>query len=109
MSARYEIFLARNTQYYFRLKAANSEVILQSEGYLSRQGAENGVRSVREHSPHDHYYSRLRSADQQHYFTLKAANNEVIGVGETYTTSSSRDDGIESVKRNGPTAPITYV
>ncbi|MGC1034153.1 YegP family protein [Pantoea agglomerans] len=33
-------------QYYFVLKATNGEVIATSEMYNSKQGAENGIRSV---------------------------------------------------------------
>lgn len=106
MSARYEIFLGSDSQYYFRLRAANSEIILQSEGYSTRQGAVNGVQSVRTHSPYDRYYSRLLSRDNKYYFTLSAANNQIIGTSQLYTTSTAREVGIESVKRNGPTAPI---
>ncbi|OZB04586.1 MAG: hypothetical protein B7X54_07585 [Idiomarina sp. 34-48-12] len=106
MSARYEIFQGTNNQYYFRLRAANSEIILQSEGYVTRQGAENGVQSVRTHSPYDRFYSRLPSSDNKYYFNLNAANNQVIGTSQRYTTSTAREVGIESVKRNGPTAPL---
>ncbi|PHS59782.1 MAG: hypothetical protein COB00_17455 [Alcanivorax sp.] len=106
MSARYEIFQGINNQYYFRLRAANSEIILQSEGYVTRQGAENGVQSVKTHSPHDRFYSRLLSSDNKYYFNLNAANNQVIGTSQRYTTNTAREVGIESVKRNGPTAPL---
>lgn len=106
MSARYEIFLGTDSQYYFRLRAANSEIILQSEGYTTRQGAVNGVQSVRVHSPYDRFYSRLPSRDNKYYFTLNAANNQTIGRSQVYSSSAAREIGIESVKRNGPTAPI---
>ncbi|WP_417657090.1 YegP family protein [Pseudidiomarina aestuarii] len=109
MSARYEIYLGSNNQYYFRLKAGNSEIILQSEGYVSRQGAENGVQSVRQHSPHDRFYSRETSLNYQYYFTLHAINSQVIGTSEMYTSTTGREIGIESVKRNGPTAPLHHI
>lgn len=106
MSARYEIFLGTDSQYYFRLRAANSEIILQSEGYSTRQGAVNGVQSVRAHSPYDRFYSRLPSRDNKYYFTLNAANSQTIGMSQVYSSSAAREIGIESVKRNGPTAPV---
>lgn len=109
MSARYEIFQGINNQYYFRLRAANSEIILQSEGYVTRQGAENGVQSVKTHSPHDRFYSRLPRRDDKYYFTLNAANSQTIGTSQGYKSTTGREVGIESVKLNGPIAPITYV
>ncbi|WP_167108682.1 YegP family protein [Mycobacterium sp. DL592] len=39
-------------------------------------------------------------------FRLKAANGEVIAVGEGYKTKASALNGIESVKKNAPDAKI---
>ncbi|BES73887.1 YegP family protein (plasmid) [Marinobacter nanhaiticus D15-8W] len=107
MPAKYEIFRSdRNSQYYFRLKASNGEPILQSEGYQSKAGAENGVQSVRQHSPSDHYYDRRTSVGGAPYFNLKASNGQVIGTSQMYSSTTGREIGISSVKTNGPTAPV---
>jgi len=37
---------------------------------------------------------------------LIATNGQVIATGEGYTTKESAKNGIESVKKNAPTAPI---
>jgi uncharacterized protein len=37
---------------------------------------------------------------------LMAANNQVIGTSETYTSAAGRDKGIESVKVNAPGAAM---
>lgn len=42
----------------------------------------------------------------QFFFVLKAGNGEVIGHSEMYETERSRDNGIESVRTNGPSANI---
>jgi len=42
----------------------------------------------------------------QFRFRLRAANNEIIAIGEAYTTKASCMSGIESVKKNAPTAEI---
>ncbi|MFC3395986.1 YegP family protein [Brenneria rubrifaciens] len=105
MSGKYEIFNGKNGEFYFRLKAGNGEPILVSEGYTSKSSAKNGVASVKENSPHDSRYTRLTAKDGLFYFTLKAANHQVIGHSETYRSARSRDNGIESVKKNGPAAP----
>ncbi len=39
-------------------------------------------------------------------FDLLAGNNEVIASSETYTTQQSCRNGIESVRKNAPIAPI---
>lgn len=106
MSAKYQIFRSdRNAEYYFRLKAGNGEIILQSEGYQHKTGAQNGVESVRQHSPEDRFYDRKTSTNGSPYFALKASNGQIIGVSQMYSSASARDAGISSVKTNGPSAP----
>jgi uncharacterized protein YegP (UPF0339 family) len=39
-------------------------------------------------------------------FRLKAANGEIIAVGESYTSKSGCKNGIDSIRRNAPDAEI---
>lgn len=47
----FTLFKGKDDQYYFNLKADNGEIIAQSEGYTSKQSAENGIASVRSNAP----------------------------------------------------------
>lgn len=49
--SKFEIFKGNNGRYFFHLKAENGEIIAASQGYLSKQGAEDGVASVRRCAP----------------------------------------------------------
>jgi uncharacterized protein len=42
-------------------------------------------------------------------FRLKASNGQVIAVGQGYKSKSSCVNGIESIKKNAPTAPVVEV
>ncbi len=42
----------------------------------------------------------------EYRFKLKAPNGEVIAVSEGYSSKKSCMNGIESVKKNAPKAPI---
>jgi uncharacterized protein len=42
-------------------------------------------------------------------FRLKAPNGEIIANGESYSSKAACLGGIESVKKNAPTAPIEEV
>ena len=107
MSSKFEIFKSsKNGQFYFRLKAGNGEIILASEGYIAKDGCRNGIDSVKRHSPYDYNYQRLFANNGQYYFTLRAANGQVIGNSELYVSSQGRENGIESVKRNAPLAVV---
>ena len=102
---KYALKKTSDGQFMFNLHAANGEIILTSERYTAKAGAQNGIDSVKENSPIDGRYDRLQSSDGQHYFVLKAANGEIIGRSERYKATSGMEDGIESVKTNGPIAP----
>ena len=106
MSARYVLKRAAGSQYMFNLKAGNGETILTSENYASKQGAHNGIASVRIHSPQDGNYRESTASNGQFFFVLVASNGETLGRSETYTTQAARDTGIQSVKTNGPAAPV---
>ena len=106
MAAHYELKSAANEQFMFNLKAANGEIILTSELYKSKDGALNGIESVRTNSPLDAQFERKQSTSGKPYFVLKAKNHEIIGKSEMYSSDSARDNGIESVKKNGPTATL---
>ena len=104
MAAKFEIF-ASNNQFYFRLRAAQGEIILRSEGYTSKQGAKNGIEAVKSAAPYDSQYAKYSSPTI--YFNLQALGNyQVIGTSETYSTIAARDSGIASVKANAPTAKV---
>ena len=98
--------MGKDNQFYFRLYAKNGEIILGSEGYISKAGCQNGISSVKENAPKEERYQRKKAADGQFYFVLVAPTSEVIVVSEMYTTERRRDDGTEAVKKTVPDAPI---
>jgi uncharacterized protein YegP (UPF0339 family) len=95
-----------NGQYYFGLHASNGENILQSEGYISKQSAENGIASVRANSQFDGRFDRRTSSSGQYYFVLKASNGEILGRSEMYSSRAMMELGVQSVKTNAPAAAI---
>lgn len=106
MAAKYELKTSSDGQFMFNLKAGNGEVILTSERYTAKASALNGIESVKTNSPDDSRYERKTSKADDPYFVLKAANGEVIGKSEMYSSTSAMENGIQSVKTNGPNAPV---
>jgi len=104
MPGKYILSKATNGQFYFNLHAANGEKILTSEHYTTKTAALNGIESVKVNSPIDSRYERLNDKANMPRFNLKAANAQVIGVSESYSSPTARDQGIASCKANGPTA-----
>merc|ERR1712178_373357 len=97
----------KNHEYYFHLKAGNGEIILQSEGYKAKAGAENGIKSVRENSVKPERFDKRESKNGHPYFVLKAGNGEIIGVSEMYEGGAAgRDNGIDSIGKHAPDAEL---
>ncbi len=104
--AKFQIRKSPNGEFYYHLRATgNNEIILRGEQYKTKSACMNGTASVRTNSTYDSRYEKLYSANRQYYFNLKAANGEVIGTSENYTTIANRDHGIQLVKQQAPTAP----
>jgi hypothetical protein len=106
MAGKFELYNDKAGEFRFRLKAGNGQIILASEGYKQRASAENGIDSVRTNAPDDARYERSETKNGKYRFNLKATNGQVIGTSESYESSSSRDNGIESVKTNAPSAAL---
>lgn len=106
MAGKFELKQAKNGDFHFNLLASNGQIILTSEMYKSRASAENGIASVKKNAADDARFERLTSTSGKPYFTLKAANHQIIGQGQMYESEASRDNGIESVKKNAPDAAI---
>lgn len=106
MAGKFVLKKSSNDQFMFNLKAGNGEVILTSELYKSKDSALNGIESVKKNSPDDDRYDRRESSAGDPYFVLKAANHEIIGKSEMYSSTSAMENGIASVKKNGPDSPV---
>ena len=104
----------------FNLKAGNGEVIATSEIYTTEKACMNGIESVKKNcvAPVEDQtvenFEVLKHPKFEVYedkagefrFRLKARNGEIIAVSEGYKKKASCMNGIESVKKNAPDAPV---
>ena len=104
----------------FDLKASNGEVIATSEVYASETACMNGVESVRTNcaaAVEDQTVENFEAVKHPKYevytdkagefrFRLKASNGQIIATGEGYKTMKSCKNGIASIGKNAPDAPV---
>lgn len=109
MSGTFEIYKDKAGEFRFRLKASNGQNILASEGYTTKAACVNGIESVKTNAPDDKRYERKDTASGKFMFNLKAANHQVIGTSQSYESATSRDNGIESVKRHAPDGKVVEI
>ncbi len=106
MAGKYEIKTTANDKWMFNLKAGNGEIILTSELYTTKAACQNGIESVQKNSPLVERYEIRESRKGEPYFVLKAANHQIIGQSEMYSSMAACKNGIASVQANGPTTVI---
>jgi len=105
----------------FTLKAGNGEIIARSEVYSSEASCTAGIKSVavnapiaaledqtvadfeQQKNPKFEVYTDKRGETR---FRLKARNGETIAASEGYSAKASCLNGIESVRKNAPSAEI---
>ncbi len=108
----------------FDLKAGNGEVIATSEVYSSEYSCRAGIASVQKNAPIAAIenqtvegYAKEKHPKFEVYkdkagefrFRLKATNGQIIAVGEGYKALAGCLNGIESIKKNAPDAPVVKV
>ncbi|HEY7335578.1 MAG TPA: YegP family protein [Bryobacteraceae bacterium] len=106
MKPAFEIKKTIDGKFMFNLKAANDQIVLTSQIYASKEGAENGIASVKQNAGLDQRYEERTGTNGAPYFLLHAANKLVIGRSEMYSSVEAMHKGMASVKKNGPLAEI---
>lgn len=106
MASKFEIYKDKGEEFRFRLKAANGQNILASEGYKAKSSCVNGIESVKKNSVDDAKYERKKTSSGKYLFNLKSGNNQVIGTSQSYESESSRESGIAAVKNAAPDAQV---
>ena len=110
--------------FVFNLKAGNGEVIATSEVYTTEAACMKGVESVRKNAAEakleDQTVAEVAAVTKPKFemytdkagefrFRLKARNGEIIAVSEGYKAKVSCLNGIDSVRRNAPSAAVEKV
>jgi len=102
----YVITRSKNGQFVFNLRAGNHQVILTSQTYAQKTGATNGIASVRKNGASDARFERKTAKDGRSYFVLNAANGEVIGKSQMYSSAATMEAGIRSVRANAASTKV---
>jgi uncharacterized protein YegP (UPF0339 family) len=97
-SEKFEIFKGEDGQSYFRLRAANGEIMLSSEGYTVKASAQKGIASVKANGSSAVNYE-VSEVENGGAWTVRlvAANGEVIGRTETYASKASAERAVTTL------------
>ena len=115
-------FVIKTTKagFRFNLLATNGQVIATSETYSTEDACRSGIESVRvsclgpiedqtvenfEVKTHPKFEVYQDKAGEFR-FRLKARNGQIVATGEGYKQLASCLNGVDSIKRNAPEAPV---
>ena len=106
MPGKFEIKKGKSGKFSFNLKAVNGQVILTSQAYKTKAAAKNGIKSVCTNCKKAAFFEQKASKKGEPYFVLLAANKQVIGKSQMYSSKKSMLNGIASVKKNASKAAV---
>jgi len=111
MDGKFEVYKDRAGKFRYRLVAANGKTIMVGQGYSSRAACLKGIASVKKNSLKASNFQVYQNKSGGYSFRLIAPENkEIIGTGQSYTSSSGCRKGVKSVgKKNARAAKIVDV
>ena len=118
MAHTFEIAKTKNDSFLIRFKY-NSEIMVWSESYTARASAQNCIDSLKKNAPSaavvdltkgetgtGYRFEIVAASNGQPFVRFVASNGETMVRSETYASKAGAQNCIESVKSNGPAAPV---
>lgn len=112
----FEVYEDQAGEYRWRIRGTNQQIMADSgEGYSSEDGAKTARSNVREYIPAANVldigqatFEIYEDQGGEYRWRLRHRNgNILLDSGQGYASRSGARDGIERVKRHGPSAPTT--
>jgi len=105
MSAKFVVKTTTDGQFFFDLVSDDGKKLLAGAKYPVKSGVFDGIASIKMYARDTTRYEK-RVKDGKAYFTLKAANQDVIGVSDLYDNEDLRDQALSKVIHSSTDAAI---
>jgi uncharacterized protein YegP (UPF0339 family) len=96
--ARTEVLVGESGQFRFNVFARNGQIILSSEQYTTEAAAFNGAMAVQTEGQKATAYTLKQNVSGGYYFNVKAANGEIVGTSQQYTTKAAAESAMVSLQ-----------
>lgn len=103
---KFETYVGKNNEHYFRLINEKGEVLLSSEGYTQKDSLLNGIESVKKNITLAENYELKTAANGKHFFNLKAGNGQVISTSAMWDSMDMRATWMKDLKAEVPQAKV---
>ena len=97
-SARVAVEEGSTGQFHFNVHSVDGSVVLMSERYSTAAQAWNGAFAVQDAAAVDGAFRFKTAADGRAYFTVNAANGEVVAVSKMFDTQALAEKGAADTK-----------
>ena len=97
MPGKFEVYKDKAGEFRFRLKAANGQNIIASEGYKAKASCMNGIESVQKNSQDSTRFEQKTTKAGKFVFNLTSSNGQVVGTSQSYDSESGCSNGMKSV------------
>ncbi|MBX3260936.1 MAG: DUF1508 domain-containing protein [Labilithrix sp.] len=94
---RFELYTGEDKLTYFRLRAANGESLLGSQGYTAKASAKKGIASVQTNGSDVSRFDVFEAFDGGWVVNLVAANGEVVAQSEAYSSKSNANRAVKRI------------
>lgn len=104
----FKILLIKNKALVaFEFKTPNNQLLFTSNYYASKEQALAVIEAIKDNT---HYkYERKTNVDGKFYFVINANNREIIGKSQVYSSEAGMENGINTMKKNIPSAAIKSI
>ena len=109
MAGKFECYKDKKGEFRFRLKSANHQVVLASEGYTSKASCSNGIKSVQTNCTDKKCFEMKKTPSGMYRFSLKSPNGQIIGASQNYKSESGCRNGMASIARAAKGAAVVDV
>lgn len=103
---KFQVFRGEDEKYYFRLNVADGDIILHSDGFRIREGAEKSIELVRLSVYHDDRFKRKISLDGRYYFDILSMDKNILATSRMFETIQDCDRALGLVRDLAPKAIV---
>ncbi len=93
-------------RFRFSLRSAQRGLVLTSEFYPSKRGAEQGVLAVKKNASVTDHYARRMSPEGEPFFAMTDDTGTIIALSEMFPSAVELESGIDFVRQHAGETPV---
>lgn len=105
----FEVYENQSRRTFWRLKADNGEIVLESGSCVDSMDASNSILSVVQAVGFENRVQRRKDPSGKDYFNILDSNSLVLATSPSYSSLSGMEWAIKKAKELAGNAPVKYL